>query len=297
MKTALDARLAHGMSLMPRTPDLAGADVNPDLRAVYDDIECTLRVPFVNFIFRTLANFPSYFQPAWEILSPHLRTLAFERAADRLRSVAAGALAAPPIGEETTARGDQQALAGFTDAIHYVLPKLLLIVTAPELQWRGEYVVKPVSEPLSDNALPYGVAASAGWLPLVDPASAGEHIQALFRDIQQVHAHPGVASFYRGLGNYPAFLESVWSAVRPQVGSDDYQQRKQALLAFAETLVTHDLLHKRSRPAVDGDASVGAILAVFRYRLIPDLLLDVTLIKAMLAGPDAAARSRLSIFD
>jgi len=40
---------------------------------------------------------------------------------------------------------------------------------------------------------------------------------------------------------------------------------------------------------------VRAILAVFRYRLIPDLLLDVTLIQAMFDGPHAAAHSRFTV--
>jgi hypothetical protein len=295
--TALNARLTHGMSLIPRTPDLARADVNPDLRAVYDDIECTLRVPFVNFIFRTLANFPAYFQPAWNSLAPHLRTRTFERAAERLRSEAAVNLSVAQIGQEAVVQSERQALANFNDAIHYVLPKLLLIVTALDLQWQGEYAVKPVPEFPLDDALPYGVAAGAGRLPLVDPAGGGEHVQALFSDIQQVHTHPGVASYYRGLANYPAFLETAWSGVRQHIGSDDYKQRKQALLVFAETHVAREVLQKRSQPVADGDDSVGAILAVFRYRLIPDLLLDVTLIKAMLSGPNAAAYSRFSCVD
>jgi hypothetical protein len=103
--------------------------------------------------------------------------------------------------------------------------------------------------------------------------------------------------FYRGLGNYPAFLEATWSGVRQHVGSDAYKQRQQALLALAETLLAREVLQKRSQPVADGDDSVGAILAVFRYRLIPDLLLDVTLIKAMLSGPNAAAYSRFSCVD
>jgi hypothetical protein len=40
---------------------------------------------------------------------------------------------------------------------------------------------------------------------------------------------------------------------------------------------------------------IRAILAVFRLRLIPDLLLDVTLIKAALDGPEAAQSSRFSV--
>jgi hypothetical protein len=42
-------------------------------------------------------------------------------------------------------------------------------------------------------------------------------------------------------------------------------------------------------------ADIRAILAVFRLRLIPDLLLDVTLVKALLDGGEAAQSSRFSV--
>jgi hypothetical protein len=37
-----------------------------------------------------------------------------------------------------------------------------------------------------------------------------------------------------------------------------------------------------------------AVLAVFRFRLNPDMLLDVSLVKALLDGPEAARSSRFS---
>lgn len=42
---------------------------------------------------------------------------------------------------------------------------------------------------------------------------------------------------------------------------------------------------------------IHTILALFRFKLIPDLLLDVALIEAMLDGPEAARRSRFSAAD
>lgn len=293
--TALDQRLARGMTLVPQMPDLGKNEVSEDMRAVYDDIEGTLRVPFVNFIFRTLANWPKYFKPAWNTLAPHLRGLEFERSADYLRAAAAPDSTVEPLSEEIMAQGDWRARAAFTDAIHYVLPKLLLVVTALDQQWQGTFTIRKVPERLSNEELPYGPAQGAGRLPLLDPDAAGARVQALFRDIQQVHHHPGVASYYRGLGHYPDFLAAVWQEIRRHVDSDSYQQRKQALIEAAETMSTVSLLEERSQPIAAGAEPIGAVLAIFRYRLIPDLLLDVTLIKAMQDGPEAAACSQLSL--
>ena len=58
MDTAMDRRLSQGLNELPQLPDLGKGDITEEMRSIYDDIERTLRVPFVNFIFRTLANFP-----------------------------------------------------------------------------------------------------------------------------------------------------------------------------------------------------------------------------------------------
>ncbi|WP_111747172.1 halocarboxylic acid dehydrogenase DehI family protein [Salinisphaera orenii] len=294
MDTDLEQRLARGMRLIPDLPDLGKNQVSDNMRSVYDDIERTLRVPFVNFIFRTLANFPDYFKPAWTGLAPLLRRQECERAAARLQAAAADGVAVTPLAEDTLAAGDRTAVVAFTDAIHYVLPKLLLIATALDLQATGEFAVNSMPRDDRDPLIPYGVAEGAGRLALVDPAGAVSHVQALFADIQACHGHPGVASYYRGLGHYPEFLAAAWPVVRRQVDSESYRQRKHSVLALAESTAGHELVHRLSQPVAPAPESVGAILAVFRYRLIPDLLLDVTRIKAMLDGPQAAAHSRFS---
>lgn len=42
---------------------------------------------------------------------------------------------------------------------------------------------------------------------------------------------------------------------------------------------------------------INAILAVFRFKLIPDLLLDVAMVEAMLDGPEEAQSSGFSVAD
>ncbi len=161
MDTALDRRLAQGMKRIPALPDLDRDQVSEDMRSVYDDIERTLRVPFVNFIFRTLANFPDYFKPAWNGLAPLLRRQECERAAARLRAVAGDSVTVTPLAEDMLAAGDHAAIVAFTDAIHYVLPKLLFTATALDLQATGEFAVNPISREDRVPLIPYGIAEGA----------------------------------------------------------------------------------------------------------------------------------------
>jgi len=52
-----------------------------DLRAVYEDVKATLRLPFVNSDYRALSRWPSYFALAWRDLRPLVGTAAHEAVA------------------------------------------------------------------------------------------------------------------------------------------------------------------------------------------------------------------------
>jgi hypothetical protein len=295
MDTAMDRLLSQGLNELPQLPDLSKDEITDEMRSIYDDIERTLRVPFVNFIFRTLANFPEYFGPAWKALSPHLRRVECERAGQQLRCLAATDIAVEPFPKDILSIKDHNAIAAFTDSIHYVLPKLLLTATALEMQASGNFIIRRDPSAEDVTPIPYGIAQGTRQLPLVGPADADDRVRSVFKDIQEQHGHPGVASYYRGLGHYPVFLGQAWQEVRRHVDTDNYRQRKQALLALAGTYSGRELVCRVPAPTIAAPDSVRAILAVFRYRLIPDLLLDVTLIQAMFGGPHAAEHSRFTV--
>lgn len=139
-----------------------------------------------------------------------------------MRAAASDGGSVTPLAD-TLAACDRAAIIAFTDAIHYVLPKLLLTATALDLQATGDFAVNGMPQDGRDPLIPFGVAAGAGRLSLVDPADAGPSVQALFADIHACHGHPGVASYYRGLGQYPKFLAAAWQAVRRHVGSESYR--------------------------------------------------------------------------
>lgn len=297
--------LERGMDLIPKLSEIMPDQADERIRPIYEEIQRTLRVPFVNFIFRSLANYPDYFEAAWGHLAPVLRTRAFEQAADELRARALLEPVPDASGADWETLGDMDQIRPFSDSIHYVLPKLLLIATAfdedvlgvkPEERYRGGIGGgNPAAE------IPLGVAEGTKQVQMVDPKRATGQVKELFEDIRARHGHPGVASYYRSLGQWPDFLQAAWKRIEPCVGSPAYEERKRVLINHAQAAV-HGLPSVALDRPIQGRGvtlekmeEINAILAVFRFKLIPDLLLDVALIQAMLGGPEEARSSKFSV--
>lgn len=185
-----------------------------------------------------------------------------------------------------------------TTAFTTLLPKLLLIVTAlaeggfgrasGETSWHS-------GEGGADT-IPLGIAEGTAKVQMIDPEQADDSLKDVFEAIEGRHHHPLVSSYYRGLGNWPGFLRSAWGRIEPRVGSEDYEERKRVLVERARAGVRSLPGGGAGKADLDriGTNDIRAILAAFRFKFIPEMLIDVTLIKAMLDGPEVATSSRFS---
>lgn len=291
--------IEKGMRLAADLPDIMPDQADKQIKPVYEDIQRTLRVPIVNLIFRTLANYPDYFVKLWEQLSPNFRAKAFEQAADSLRREALLEPVPDVSGVDLEELDDLDKLRGFNDTIHYVLPKLLIITTAFEkatfnLNTAGGKETKEIKK---STEIPLGAAKGTTKVEMVDPDKASDRVQALFKSIKERHGHPLVSSYFRGLGNWPDFLEQTWNRLQPSVGSSEYEERKNYLIEHSENFVSRMAIQQLQETGLDErqSADVRAILAAFRLKFIPEMLLDAVLIKAMLDGPEEASSSRFSV--
>jgi len=132
----------------------------------------------------------------------------------------------------------------------------------------------------------------------VNPAARLDVID-VGQEIREQHGHPDVASYYRGIAHWPRFLEAVWGRISPLIDTAPYKERKRGLLAASRNTVLELPLPSRSEILQRGlteeqVAELRAILAVFRFRIISDMFLEVSLIKALLDGPENARSSRFS---
>ncbi len=287
----------RGLRLIPQLGEVMSDEAGEEVRAVYEETRTHLRVPLVNFLFRSLANYPPYLSFAWNKIAPHLLASSFEEAADALRSQA---LMEPTSDYSTdwASFGDLSQIRAFTDTIHYVLPKLLLVSSAFDEGLGGETGTN--EGPQEAAGIQPGVAEGTTSLQMVGPDEATEETEEVFEGIRKRHGHPDVASYYRGIARWPEFLKVAWERISPLVNTTPYEERKRELLEAARSSVLELPLPSR-REVVErgiiGEEQIGelrAILAVFRFRLNADMLLDVSLIKALLDGPEAARSSRFS---
>lgn len=270
-------------------PDIMPDQADERMAPVYEDIQRSLRVPFVNLIFRVLANYPDWFVPAWQALGPVVRTHAFESAADRLRQLAR--LQDLP-GRRDIEIEDPDRLRAFNDTIHYVLPKLLLVATLLDRMAAGGSDSRSGSEADGDT-FPVGIAPGSTKVEMLDPEQASGLAADLFDRIKRRHGHPLVSSYFRALGQWPRLLESLWAELEPLVGSPAYEERKAELVERAEALSSK--MPAPASPAGEAGEDIRTLLAAFRRKFIPEMLIDVVAVKAMIDGPENATASPFSV--
>lgn len=297
-RSSQKVEIERGMQLAASKPDIMPDQASEQIRPLYEDIQRTLRVPLVNLIFRTLANYPDYFAPMWKELSPAFRSIVFEKRADALRGKALLKRVPDSSGVNWESLADLDRLRAFNDTIYYVLPKLLLVTTAfYEASFGSKFTEDSGFAKEQDSSqMPLGVAEGTGKVQMVDPQKASAQVSGLFTSIKETHGHPLVSSYYRGVANWPDFLQEGWTRIQPLVGSSPYEERKQELIKEALTGIGNLPLPKVKKPEMDKEQGeeIRRILTAFQHKFIPEMLLDVALLKAMLDGEEAAAFSRFS---
>jgi hypothetical protein len=289
----MEEEIERGMKLAKDLPDIMPQDVGERLKPVYEDIQTSLRVPIVNKIFRSLANYPEYLEQAWSEIRPLIVTTEFEKSADALRRQALlnDAPQEPVIRLDDIAELDH--LLAFNATIHYVLPKLLLTATLLHEASFGE-VAGAKDRGGGEAAIPLGVADGTAKAKMLDAATADERVKTVFEQVKEVHGHSIVSSYFRGLANWPEFLERTWRELQGYVGSEAYTERRGQLTNSAR----HEV-RRWGLPVVaihDGNREeIKSILAAFRLKFIPEMLLDSVLITSLVSGREAAASSRFSV--
>ncbi|MEV6149767.1 hypothetical protein AB0L53_05440 [Nonomuraea sp. NPDC052129] len=262
---------ARGAVLLPSLP--GKPELTPEAAQVIEEVPAYLGVPFVSPIFQALANYPDYLVPAWNRFKPIIGSPEFKQAAAGL-GVPAGLLPAP---EESLTADD---IRRYTITFHRLLPEILLLASC---WYRGLAVGASTALALDGTTPdpgPRGVAPEAVNI-VPDGTPPGEELARVYEEIRAVHDHPRVLSYYRAIGG---FMPQVWRRLEPIARSAEYAAAREQVLADAAAAAA-----RLPVPVIDTAHAdeVAAILAVFRVRLIPSLLLDTAVVLALL-GENAA---------
>jgi hypothetical protein len=264
-----DAR--RSAAARPGTGDDTGA-----AGSVLDDIPRVLGVPNLNLIFQRLASWPDYLSEVWRRSRPLLGMEQFDEAADALHDLAAQGpriTISPPCG---LAQGDLDRATRLTAMYAHVQPRLLLLMAG----WTAgleDRPLPPASPPpagcrgVAERASGFGKADDVPMieLPPADPAVA----QTLERMIDRRN-HPGVASYYRSLAQWPTLLVACWQALEPVVVAPEYSIRARDLAAAATTLATSLRLHEAAAVVTHDAPVLLPLLRSWRDIQVPHLMLD-----------------------
>ncbi len=295
------------MTTYRKFPQVDHADATGELKEVYQDIQATLRVPWVAFACRVLATFPGYLPLAWRAAQPNFATRYAERAADTLRERSLIPGPNPPdprpklqeLGWDDT-RID--AVRRAVDALNYGNPKYLLLLTAWYEAFHnrlsGGADLSPEDAARSPRGLPEGVAP----LQLVDPDTASPEVQSLLKRATDLHFHHGAASDFRVLANWPDLLRLALDQVlEPVVRTEEYDAVARALLVQAREQirgfpapagVSQDELAETCSPSEL--AGLSGLLFMYQ-RFISDITIDLIRLKQAFDGPEAATTSPFPI--
>ena len=295
-------------AMMKKFPQIEHEEATGELKETFDDIEATLRVPWVAFACRVMSAFPSFLPQAFRIAKPHHSTRHAERAADSLRSNAV----LPSRGMQNP-RPQLKAL-GWTDekikelilvldAFNYGNPKYLLLITGWSEAIQGRH---PSGKPLShENAMPIprGIPAGVPTLHhMVDENTATAEVLGLYQRVKGIHFHHGPSSDYRLLANYPDYLAiALDQAIAPVARTPEYDAKQRDLIAEAREWVhglpgpvgvSAEALMKTCTP----HEIAGLTGLLFMYqRFIADITIDIIRLKQAFDGDVAAGTSQFPV--
>ena len=288
---------------MSKFPQIEHHEAAGELKATFEDIEETLRVPWVAFACRVMSMFPGFLPKAFGAARAHFSTRHAERAADSLRRNAllpARGLRdpRPALRKWGWSEGKIAELIGVLDAFNYGNPKYLLLITGWSEAIQGRH---PHGKPLSaaDAApLPRGRPGQVTSLHhMVDEHAASPEVLRLYQRVKDLHFHHGPSSDYRLLANYPDYLAlALEEAIAPVVRTPEYDRKQRDLIAEARGWV-----HSLPGPvgvepgALDECAPrdiAGLTGLLFMYqRFIADITIDILRLKQAFDGDAAAAAS------
>ena len=289
---------------MQKFPQVEHRQATGELKETFDDIEATLRVPWVAFACRIMAAFPNALPRAWQIAKPHHAKTYAERAADSLRRNAVlpgrGLLNSRPKLKELGWSDEKiKELILVLDAFNYGNVKYLLLITGWSEALQGRH---PKGKPLSPEdaaplprGLPPGVPAMHH---MVDENTATAEVLGLYERIKVMHYHHGPSSDYRVLANYPDYLRfALDEVIAPIVRTPEYDAKQRALIAEAREWVCgfpgpvgvgpEDLMDTCKPHEIAG--LIGILF--MSQRFIADIIIDIIRLKQAFDGDVAAGAS------
>lgn len=223
-------------------PAIAEADATGEIAALYQDLRATLGVPFVNLIWRHLATIPGGLAWTWTLAKPLYVSGELDRlSADTAALVALPSLSPLPDFVWDAAAIDRDARLTIVAMIesynHANGVNFLALLTAVSVLRDGLPAtasgVRPAASPFARHS-----AAAPALPPLPGLSGLPSHVLALVRQLDQLGRlgpSEAVASLYRHLAHWPAFLAIAYTALEPLHRSRELAKAQDNVIAFGRS--------------------------------------------------------------
>jgi hypothetical protein len=300
------------MTIRPPTtkfPEVDQADARGELADIYDDIECTLRAPWVPFAIRVMSLFPAFVPAAWRMLKPQISTVYAEQGADLVReaSIIPGPLPPDPRPKLRAAgRSDAEIskIGQALDCLNYGNPKGLILITAWNEAWNERAAGSPASFQSAAEArqIPYGLPGGIEKLHLIDPDRAPPDVQDLLRQAKDLFLHHAPMSDYRVLAAWPDVLRiAVEDILAPVALTPEYEETARRIRAIARQHVlgfseVGGVSRRQMSDSLSGPEIAGLTGVLFMYnRFIADITIAMIRVKQAFDGASSATENKFPV--
>ena len=300
------------MTVLPpaaKFPEVDQPDARGELRHIYEDIEFTLRAPWVPFAIRVMSLFPAFVPAAWHLLKPQISTVYAERGADLVRE--ASIIPGPPPVDprpklRAAGRSDEEIskIGGALDCLNYGNPKGLILITAWNEAWNDRAAGSPANSLSAAQArqLSGGLPVGVEKFQLVDPDQAPRAVQELFRRAKDLFLHHGLASDYRILAAWPDLLRiAVEDILTPVALTPEYEETARRIRAVARKRVAGfsgvgGVSRRELSDSLSGQQIAGLTGVLFMYnRFMADITIAMIRVKQAFAGASSATENKFPV--
>jgi hypothetical protein len=219
-------------------PAIAEGDATGDVAILYEDLRVTLGVPFVNLIWRHLATIPGGLAWVWTLVKP----LYVSGELDRLSSEASALVSLPSLAplpdcvweSAAVGRDARQTIVAMIESYNHANGvNFLALMTAVSALRDGLPAAAAETTPVP--ASKRHSAPAPKLPPLPGLSELPPHVLALVRaldDLGRLGSNDAVASLYRHLAHWPAFLSIAYAALEPAHRSRELARAQEHVIAF-----------------------------------------------------------------
>jgi hypothetical protein len=294
---------------IPKFPEVDHSDVSGELAKIYDDIEFTLRAPWVPFAIRVMSLFPAFVPAAWQMLKPQISTLYAEKGADLVReaSIVPGVLPPDPRPKLRAAgRSDEEIskIREALDSLNYGNPKGLILITAWNEAWNERAAGSPANSLSAAQArrLPGGLPDGVEQLHLIDPGRATPDVRELLRQAKDLFLYHAPASDYRVLAAWPDILRiAVEDILSPVALTAEYEETSRRLRAIARKHVAGfpdvgGVSRRQMNHSLSGPEIAGLTGLLFMYNhFIADITIAMIRVQQAFDGAASATANKFPV--